>query len=162
MLPAGHNLESTWLVADTLDYLVSILAISKRLVQQYRDTVMSIGAAAVRDGYDSLHGGVYETGLPVTGPQSTLKVWWVQAESMLALWKLHQYYGSSRGAAGNAGAGLAAGEVDAEWHKPPRPGRGGQRYLRVLAKTAKFVRQHVTDEAGGGEQFWQVRYEPSN
>lgn len=40
---------------------------------------MSIGAAAVRDGFDSEHGGVYESGLPVVGPQSTVKVWWIQA-----------------------------------------------------------------------------------
>jgi mannose/cellobiose epimerase-like protein (N-acyl-D-glucosamine 2-epimerase family) len=107
---------------------------------------MSIGAAAVRDGFDWQYGGIYETGLPVTGPTSTLKVWWVQAESMLALWKLHQHYGRGHGQL----EATAAGAVDAG-------GAGGDRqYLRALATTASFTLQHLTDTAGGGEQFWQV------
>jgi hypothetical protein len=78
-----------------------------------------------------------------------VKVWWVQAESMLALWKLHQYYGLGEGAAGPAAAGQGS-RADAA--------AGGRlRYLRVLAKTAAFVREHSTDTAGGGEMFWQVR-----
>lgn len=80
---AGHNLESTWLVADTLDYLLSIRAISPAVAKQYRRTVMSIGAAAVRDGFDTQHGGIFESGLPSVGPQSKVKVWWVQVRGFL-------------------------------------------------------------------------------
>lgn len=145
---AGHNLESTWLVADTLDYLDSIAAISPEVSQEYRATAMSIGAAAVRDGYDMQHGGVYESGSPTTGPQSKIKVWWVQAEAMLALWKLHQYYDQpEQGGAGSTSQGDGLG------------GSSGSApsYLEVLAHTVSFVREHQTDAAGGGEQFWQVR-----
>ena len=61
-------------MADTVDYLQSIRAIRPALAQQYRETVMSIGAAAVRDGFDDKLGGVFESGLPFTGPQSKAKV----------------------------------------------------------------------------------------
>jgi hypothetical protein len=71
--PAGHNLESTWLVAETVDYLRSIHAISPALAKQYRQTVMSIGAAAVRDGFDTQHGGIFESGQPSLGPQSKVR-----------------------------------------------------------------------------------------
>jgi mannose/cellobiose epimerase-like protein (N-acyl-D-glucosamine 2-epimerase family) len=52
---------------------------------------MDIGAAAVQQGYDEVHGGVFEAGLPGQAPSSTLKVWWVQMESVMALYKLYEY-----------------------------------------------------------------------
>ncbi|WIA09790.1 hypothetical protein OEZ85_009165 [Tetradesmus obliquus] len=120
----GHNLESTWLVADTLDYLLGIEAIPPATAAAYRAAAMNIGAAAVQQGYDAVHGGVFESGLPGRAPNSTAKVWWVQAESMMALWKLWQH----------------SGEVG---------------YLRKLAHSTRFVRQHVLDNVYG-EMFWQV------
>lgn len=78
----GHNLESTWLLDDTLDYLLSIKAISAAKADGYRATVMSIGAAAVRDGFDPEHGGIYESGSPTGGPSSKVKVWWVQVRAV--------------------------------------------------------------------------------
>ena len=81
-----------------------------------------------------------------------VKVWWVQAESMLALWKLHQYYGLGEGAAAAAAPAAAVKGSGAD------AAAGGRlSYLRALAKTAAFVREHSTDAAGGGEMFWQVR-----
>lgn len=123
-------------MADTLDYLESISAIDPDLAKRYRATVMSIGAAAVRDGYDNKHGGIYESGSPTAGPESKAKVWWIQAESMLSLWKLHQYY---------------QGQTD-----NTRVPAAGPSYLQALARTARFVKEHLTDTAGGGEQYWQV------
>jgi hypothetical protein len=93
MYAAGHNLESTWLVADTLDYLLAIHAINPATATRYRATAMDIGAAAVQQGYDAVHGGVFESGLPGQAPNSTLKVWWVQMESVMALYKLYQHSG---------------------------------------------------------------------
>lgn len=86
---------------------------------------------AARDGYDSQHGGVYES------PSSKTKIWWVQNEAMLGLWTLHKHLG------GGAGSGSSA-KV------------GGTSYLQQLAGTSKFLRQHQTDNAVAGEQFWQV------
>lgn len=124
---SGHNLESTWLVADTLDYLLSIKAIAPALATGYRATAMSVGAAAVKASYDSQHGGVFEHSQPgtATNVTSKAKIWWVQAESMLGLWKLYKYYDNDK------------------------------QYLEKLADIVKFVRNHVTD-AMYGEQYWQV------
>jgi mannose/cellobiose epimerase-like protein (N-acyl-D-glucosamine 2-epimerase family) len=74
-----------------LDYLQSLKAISKQQASEYLATVISIGQAALRDGYDTTHGGVFESGNPQEGATVTLKVWWVQAESMLAMWKIYQH-----------------------------------------------------------------------
>jgi hypothetical protein len=146
---SGHNLESTWLVAVTLDYLLELDAIPADVARRYRATVMSIGAAAIRDGYDAQHGGVYESGSALEGPtgpgSSLVKVWWIQAESMLALWKLHEYFNiDAAPAASNDDDG--SGEADAD----------SVDYLHVLARTVRFVRDHQTDGSGSGEQFWQV------
>lgn len=129
-------------MAETLDYLQSIGVLDSSTASTYRNNIMNIGKAAVRDGFDKQHGGVYESGSP-SGPSSRVKVWWVQAESMLALWKLHSFFGSSASAAANA-TGSATGN---------RP----TNYLRLLADTARFVKQYQTDNAVAGEQFWQVR-----
>jgi len=127
-------------VADTLDYLQSIGALDSSTASTYRNNIMNIGAAAVRDGFDKQHGGVFESGSPA-GPSSRVKVWWEQAESMLALWKLHSFFGSS--AAANATG-------SAKSNQPTN-------YLKLLADTARFVWQYQTDNAVAGEQFWQVR-----
>jgi hypothetical protein len=201
-MPAGHNLESTWLVADTLNYLQSISAISPQLARQYRATVMSIGAAAARAGFDRVHGGIYEYGSPATGPESTVKVWWIQAESMLALWKLHQYYSSPSGTGVSPAVGSLARQGSIEDVRLGAPtaknsnanvnanvnanananvnanvnananananvsqvvgDRARLQYLYMLAKTARFVSEKLTDTEGGGEQFWQVRLWSAN
>lgn len=122
-------------MADTLDYLLSIDAITGSTACAYRAAAMAAGAAAVRDGYDRTHGGIYESN------GSKAKVWWVQAEAMLGAWKLHQYYGDNAGASAGGNSSDASG--------PPS-------YLKVLADTARFLKQHQTDGASG-EQFWQVR-----
>lgn len=74
-----------------MDYLQSLKAITEQQASKYLATVVSIGQSALRDGYDSAHGGVYESGNPEDGVTSTVKVWWVQAESMLAMWKIYQH-----------------------------------------------------------------------
>jgi hypothetical protein len=124
MCAAGHNLESTWLVADTLDYLLAKRAIDPAAAARYRTTAMDIGAAAVQQGYDAVHGGVFESGLPGQAPSSTLKVWWVQMESVMALYKLYEHSRDSS-------------------------------YLRKLAQSTRFVREHGLDSSYG-EMYWQV------
>lgn len=129
---SGHNLEAAWLALDTLDYLHSINAINDELAASYRTAAISVGEAAVRDGYDHKHGGIFQDGSASGGPVNTDKVWWVQAEAMQALWKLHQH------------------------HEEISSGSSGM-YLQMLADTVRFMKEHVTDTQGPGEQFWQVR-----
>eukprot|EP00878_Enallax_costatus_P015536 GHUV01016273.1.p1 GENE.GHUV01016273.1~~GHUV01016273.1.p1 ORF type:complete len:141 (+),score=36.69 GHUV01016273.1:176-598(+) len=80
---------------------------------------MAVGKAALHCGYDSSNGGVFEDGLPGTGPRSTAKIWWVQAESMLALWKLYKH------------------------------SKNDVQYLEKLAATVRFVAEHVNDKHFG-------------
>lgn len=87
---AGHNLETTWVMIEALDYLTSINATNNTQATQFKSTVLSIGEAAIRAGYDTRHGGVFEKGSP-TAVNSTVKVWWIQTESMLAMWKLYRH-----------------------------------------------------------------------
>jgi hypothetical protein len=120
------------LALDTLDYLHSINAINNELAASYRTAAISVGEAAVRDGYDHKHGGIFQNGSASDGHVNTDKVWWVQAEAMQALWKLHQH------------------------HEEISSGSSGM-YLQMLADTVRFMKEHVTDTQGPGEQFWQVR-----
>lgn len=76
----------------------------------------------------------------------------LSTESMLALWKLHQHYD----------LGLAASSTSSDNSKgsantSTSSSLSSTKYLQLLARTAEFVRDHVTDNEGGGEQFWQVR-----
>jgi hypothetical protein len=127
-------LESAWLVADTLDYLTSIGAIDSSTANTYRAAAMASGAAAVRDGIDKTHGGVYESN------GSKAKIWWIQNEGMLGAWKLYQYFGGNVGSQGGGNSSEESGQTD---------------YLKVLADTARFLRQHQADSVYG-EQYWQV------
>lgn len=146
---AGHNLEASWLILDTLDYLRSIRASASFEVDPDWDlsvnctsTAVTLGTAAshtfkavtseygIAGGYDQQHGGVYEWGT-ATAPVSKVKVWWVQAEAMLAFWKLHSFY-----------KGLGKVEL-------------GQEYLQKLVETTGFVKKHLMD-GEGGEQYWRV------
>lgn len=133
---------------DTLDYLRSIsiptydLDTDSDLRLNCTTTAVTIGTSAghatrqiapgysISGGYDAVHGGVFEWGTP-TALVGTSKVWWIQAEAMLAFWKLHRFYKA-------LGSPLA------------------QEYLKKLVETTGFVRAHLVDPAAG-EQSWLVR-----
>lgn len=72
---------------------------------------------------------------------------------MLALWKMHQYYdtpGLRRTAATTTSSSRRGrGSAGRQARQPPT-------YLEMLERTARFVRQHMTDVKGTGEQYWQV------
>eukprot|EP00775_Hariotina_reticulata_P013461 gene13461-13587_t len=89
----GHNLEAAWMMSDVADYLQSIQAITPATRDSYYQRLMGIAQAALRDGYDQIHGGVFELGSPSKGPTSRVKVWWVQDETLLALYKMYKYFG---------------------------------------------------------------------
>lgn len=61
--------------------------------------------------------------------------------------------GSYKGAAAHAASADASSVVSESGNADSA---AQQDYLRMLAETAKFVRQHQTDTAVAGEQFWQV------
>ncbi|KAI8465540.1 MAG: Six-hairpin glycosidase-like protein [Monoraphidium minutum] len=134
----GHNLESAWLMTVSADMLRRRGALSPTAAAAYTDRVAAVAARAAREGYDAASGGVYEAGVPGSAPgqgkgASTDKVWWVQAEALLALWQLHAR--AARGGAGGAGAACA--------------------YLDQLEGTLKFIAAHLVDPADGGV-LWSV------
>lgn len=126
MKPIGHNLELTWLMIETLNYLGGVPgALDSTTETQYRRFALDVGAAAVRDGYDRQYGGVFKS------TWSTAKLWWVQNEAMLRMFVV--------------GKAAAFSTVD-----------GRTDYLQLVADTARFIRDKQTDTSGPGEQFWQV------
>lgn len=70
-----------WLWVETLNYLGGVPgALDSTTEAPYRRFALDVGAAAVRDGYDRQHGGVFES------TWSTAKLWWVQNEAMLGMY----------------------------------------------------------------------------
>lgn len=129
-------------MSEALGYLLSINATTYTNATHTQCTAaaMSTGAAAVNEAHDANIGGFYEL-KTADGNVSTAKVWWIQANAMLALWKLHQYYGSVGSSSTVEGADSRNGRQD---------------YLVLLVETARFVRRYQTDNEVAGEQFWQV------
>jgi cellobiose epimerase len=80
----GHDIELSWLIEESAEALgrprgPQVLAVSHALVEH-----------TLRDGTDREHGGVYDSG-PADGPaKSQLKVWWVEAETLVGLLNAYQ------------------------------------------------------------------------
>ena len=73
----GHDLENIWLIVDALEALGQPTA-------PYHDLFRQLFAYSVRHGYDSEHGGFYDSG-PLGQPADRrAKVWWVQAEALVS------------------------------------------------------------------------------
>jgi hypothetical protein len=143
----GTNFLVAWMVPEIWEYLLSLDPTSP-LVQQYNAectaAALAAGTAAVRQAHDQQYGGFFESFDPkaaanTTGANTTgiskVKVWWIQNEALLALYKLHKNQANST----QPGAASTA-----------------PNYLQLLAETARFLRQHQTDNEVAGEQFWQV------
>jgi len=149
----GHILEATWLISDTLDYLLDTQGISQELVSSYRAAIMgAAGKVLQQGGYDHTQGGLFEQGPLVTaaaaaadgdghgggdgggakvtaaaaaGLHSTDKIWWVQAETCLGLWAMYEYH-----------------------NRDPA-------YLDLIAGTLEFIKSRLVDSMNG-EWFWGV------
>jgi mannobiose 2-epimerase len=85
----GHNLEALWLVADSC----KLLEVPPRLLSKYFRAVYDYCS---KFGFDEEKGGVYESG-SLGGPADKLeKVWWVQAESLVAMLYMYSLYRENR------------------------------------------------------------------
>ncbi|MEM1715881.1 MAG: AGE family epimerase/isomerase [Thermofilaceae archaeon] len=79
----GHNLEALWLTADACQ----LTGVPVGLLEKHFETVYDYCA---RYGFDHEKGGVYDSG-PLNRPADRLeKVWWVQAESLVAMLYLYK------------------------------------------------------------------------
>jgi cellobiose epimerase len=85
----GHDLEAAWLVLDAC----RAVELPQPLVL---DWCRSLVEHTLRWGWDRKEGGVYFAG-PLVGPAHRReKVWWVQAETLLAALTLYQRMGDPR------------------------------------------------------------------
>jgi mannobiose 2-epimerase len=78
----GHDLEAVWLVLDALP----ALGLAPSL---YREWAEAVARASLTWGYDKKHGGFYHRGRLGRPASDRTKVWWVQAEAMVALLRLY-------------------------------------------------------------------------
>jgi len=85
----GHNLEALWLVADACRQL----GVPPRLLTNHFKAVYDYCS---EHGFDKEKGGVYDSG-PLGKPADKLeKVWWVQAESLVAMLYMYGLYREDR------------------------------------------------------------------
>ena len=85
----GHNLETVWLVLEAC----RAVELPETLVLDWGRTLTE---SAMKWGWDRKRGGMYFAG-PLNGPAHNLeKVWWVQAETLVAALMLYQRTGDER------------------------------------------------------------------
>ena len=73
----GHDLENIWLVADALDAL-------NQPVAPYTDFFRTVFAYSRQHGWDDVTGGFHDSGPRGQPADRRQKVWWVQAEVIVA------------------------------------------------------------------------------
>ncbi len=109
-LSYGHNVEFAWLMVQAQQ------ALGTR--PDWRHFFAHIDHA-LKCGWDSEHGGLYQLGRQTEPAHQTDKVWWVQAE-------------------------MLAASIDARQQRPHDP-----RYESALLKLLGFVREHQSDPHDG-------------
>lgn len=82
----GHDVENTWLLAAACR---AVGVPNGPLIDLYRLLVDN----ALHFGFDSVRGGFYEAGALGVSADARNKVWWVQAEGLVALLSLFQLTG---------------------------------------------------------------------
>jgi hypothetical protein len=123
---------------------------------------MSVGAAAVRDGFDSQAGGIFESGGAEAGPQSRLKVWWVQAEALLALWKLHVWFDGTAGGAGADSAGVAANATASNSAAAGGGGGGQHTSSNNSAASPQLQQQQQRQQQQHHHHYWWYHQQGSS
>lgn len=84
----GHDLENAWLLLEAAEAagvpIATVAGVSRTLV-----------ATAVRNGFDARDGGFFESGRPGAAADRRAKVWWVQAEALVAALRLYRHTGNA-------------------------------------------------------------------
>jgi len=79
----GHDLETAWLIYDAARVL------DKTNDKSILNQVVKIGTFSGNEGYDSIKGGYFATGIPGKSVTDKHKTWWVQAEALNGLLRLY-------------------------------------------------------------------------
>ncbi len=85
----GHDLENIWLLMDACD----ALGIQHTL---YQDLYEELFDYSLRYGYDKVNGGFYDSGPVNRLADNQRKVWWVQAEALVAALYLYKFTGKQK------------------------------------------------------------------
>jgi mannose/cellobiose epimerase-like protein (N-acyl-D-glucosamine 2-epimerase family) len=79
----GHDLENIWLVADALDAL-------NQPVAPYTSFFADVFAYSKKHGWDDAKGGFFDSGAPQQPADRRQKVWWTQAEVIVAALEMYR------------------------------------------------------------------------
>lgn len=82
----GHDIETAWLLLDAQSALGEENA-------PIKESAIRMGSVAAREGFDANRGGLFDHGIPGSGPIHRRKIWWVQAEALTGLWTLFELTG---------------------------------------------------------------------
>lgn len=85
----GHTLEAGWILAGSCETI-------GLPVHPLLDLICALTDTALRDGFDAKRGGFYHTGPLNKRARDRTKVWWVQAEALVALCSLWRRTGEAR------------------------------------------------------------------
>lgn len=80
----GHDIETSWLLMDSLE------ALGKPMEPVVSKVALQLGKNSADFGYDSGKGGYFEEGIPGGAPNKLEKIWWIQAEALPGLWWLYR------------------------------------------------------------------------
>lgn len=86
----GHDLELSWIL---LAAAADIPSIPRR---ETLAAATALAGHALEHGFDRKRGGICESGRPGRPADRRDKIWWVQAEGLLAMLHLHRLTGESR------------------------------------------------------------------
>ncbi len=85
----GHDIEGAWLCLDA----ARALNHSRRLMRGWAEGLVGY---SLQHGYDTTHGGFYNSGPLGQAADDTSKVWWVQAEGLVSMLEMYRLTGEPR------------------------------------------------------------------
>jgi cellobiose epimerase len=87
----GHELVSTWMLLNLRPKLAADKIITHAQSSALLSRAIKTGAYTAVKGYDAANGGFWTVGKGAAStPDKTQKVWWQQAEGMLAMYQLYK------------------------------------------------------------------------
>jgi cellobiose epimerase len=85
----GHDLETAWLMLESAGVL------GRSRDEKVVAAARAMGENAASTGFDAERGGYFEYGVPGGPVTGRAKIWWVQCEALLGLWKLFELTGNT-------------------------------------------------------------------
>lgn len=86
----GHDLQTAWLLLD------AAAALGRENDPAVVTAALSMGGKSAVMAFDTQRGGYFHDGTPDGTVTRRTKIWWVQCEGLLCLWRLYDLTGDSR------------------------------------------------------------------